>query len=473
MKSSRKSLIVFLALFSLPSFSFMGLETRAAEVPSESADQSGKTATTTIAAAPAAAADPFAFADFTWLNGNSRQKSPVFDTKYFTAEFTFDVNYLYDFNHPRDHSITGSTTSGRTSELQIAQLGIGGDFHDGHARGRLMTQFGTYSTTNPRNDASTSRGQWNLGDAYRYISEGYAGYHWDIWNGVNLDAGQFLSYVGLCSYYNFENWVYQMSYVSANTPWYFNGLRLQMFPTDHFKAELWLVNGWQSYGQFNEAPGVGFELLWRPTGDYSYVTNWYYGHDTLGVPNRMRFHTDTSAQVKYLDHQNSVLDKAAFSVTVDAGCENGDQVQCLGSSAGKSAQNFFGFMVYNRFWFAKDKYALTLGGGAVTNPGRYLVVTPPINGATAYTGSSYFTQNPGDSYRAWDGSLTFNYMPSESVTFLVELDHRQTNVPYFSGQGGVTPGATNQGAPGSTVAGWQPDLTKFENRINTAMMVRF
>ena len=157
--------------------------------------------------------EPFAFADFTWLNGNSRQTDFPLKTKYFTGQFTLDTNYVYQFHGPSDHTLIGSTNSGRTNELQVQQLGVGGDFNYENVRGRLMTQFGMYSTMTPRNDASSSRGQWALNDAYRYVSEAYGGYHWDTWKGINLDAGIFMSYVGLCSYYNFENWVYQMSYV--------------------------------------------------------------------------------------------------------------------------------------------------------------------------------------------------------------------------------------------------------------------
>ncbi len=91
-------------------------------------------------------AEPFAFADFTWLNGNSRQSTPVLDTKYFTGEFSFDSNYVYDFAQPKDHTLVGSTNSGRTGELQVQQLGIGGDFHYQNVRGRVFTQFGMYST---------------------------------------------------------------------------------------------------------------------------------------------------------------------------------------------------------------------------------------------------------------------------------------------------------------------------------------
>ncbi len=57
----------------------------------------------------------------------------------------------------------------------MTQFGIGGDFLYKNVMARLMTQFGMYSTTTPRNDASPGRGQWTLADAYRYLSEAYLG----------------------------------------------------------------------------------------------------------------------------------------------------------------------------------------------------------------------------------------------------------------------------------------------------------
>ncbi len=432
----------------------------------------------THAAPPAPA--PFAFADFTWLQGNPRTKTPVLDSKYFTGEFRADVSYIGDFNRPVDHTLVGTSESGRTGEIQVQQLGIGGDFHTDHARGRLMTQFGMYSTMTPRNDASPARGQWDLSNAYRYISEAYGGYHWDKLNGINLDAGIFMSYVGLFGYYNFDNWAYQPSYVSSNTPWFFNGLRLQIFPSDKLKIEPWLVNGWQSYGMFNGTPGVGLQVLWRPNGNVSLLSNNYYGHDWLGIKDRMRVHTDNSIQVKYLDHPTRFVSKAAFSITADAGCESGGNagsvgsdrpVSCMGGSGGPQ-QSFLGFMVYNRFWFAKDIYALTLGGGTMNNPGRYLVLMPPINGATAFSGTSYFTENPGDQFNAWDASVTFDYMPDQFVTFRAEYDRRHSSVPYFAGPGGVTPPGGNTGPAGSTVPGFTPDLRQTENRLNLAILVK-
>ena len=414
---------------------------------------------------------PFSHGDFTWLNGNSRQHTAVLDSKYVTGEFRVDVSYIFDFNQPADHTLVGTSESGRTSETQVQQLGLGGDFHAGHARGRVMTQFGMYSTMTPRNDASTARGQWSLDNAYRYLSEAYGGIHLDALHGINIDAGLFMSYVGLFSYYNFDNWAYQPSYVSSNTPWFFNGIRVQIFPSDKLKIEPWIVNGWQSYGMFNGAPGLGAQVLWRPNAAVSVLSNSYYGHDWLSLSQRWRVHSDNSLQVKYRDRPTAAIRRAAFSVTLDAGCESGSGVSCSGGAAGP-AQYFLGFMVYNRLWLRSDQLALTLGGGAMDNPGRYLVLVPPINGATAFSGTPYFTYNPGDQFKAWDASLTVDVMPDEFVTLRSELDYRHSNVPYFAGRGGVTPPGGNTGPPGSTVAGFTPDLRRQETRINVALLVK-
>ncbi len=419
-------------------------------------------------------AEPFAFADWTWLNGAPRTKDIPVDTKFFTPEVRFDVNYLYDYNHPIDHTLVGTSEGARTNEFQLQHLGIGGDFHFDNVRGRVLTQLGTYAITQPRNDATPSRGQFDLNTAYRYLTEAYAGYHIDKLHGVNIDAGIFLSYIGLFSFYNFDNWAYQPSYVSSNTPWFFNGVRVQIFPSDKLKIEPWLINGWQSYGTANGRPGLGMQINYRPTGNISIISNNYgVGRDTLGAVHRTRWHSDDSILIKYYDHPERFLDKMAFSLTGDIGCESGSGVSCFGNTAAGPKQSFLGAMLYDRFWFDKDRYAFTIGGGGMNNPGRYLVLLPPINGATAASGTPYFTANPGDPFKAWDATATFDYMPSQYITFRWEYNHRAANVPYFGGLGGVTPPGGNTGPLGSLVPGFTPDLRKRENRLNLAILVKF
>jgi Putative beta-barrel porin-2, OmpL-like. bbp2 len=465
--------------------------------------------------------EPFAYADWTWLNGNPRNKDVVWDSKFFTPEIRMDVHYVMDLNHPKDDTMGGSTEIFRSNEIQIEQLSFGGNFHWQNVNARILTMNGMFGVTTPRNDASAGRGQWDLRGAYKYVSEANAGYHFNVNHGLNIDAGIFVSYIGLFSYYNFDNWTYQPSYVSSNTPWFFNGLRIQWFPTDKLKIEPWIINGWQSYGRLGTKPGLGGQILYRPVPWLSFVFNNYgMGEDTLGNGDgqfgRSRIHTDDSVEVKYYDHPEKFLDKMAFSVTGDLGCEYGghgsfvsaqgrtinNNVNCHHNTATSSKQTFAGWMLYNRWWFKKDLYGITLGGGAMANPGRYLTLLPPINGADAITGSPYFTQNPGDPYKAWDASLTFDWMPKQYITFRAEYGYRHANVPYWTGRGGITPGdnvtpstVPNPGAgsvvgtttfvPGPTLsatpgftcvagsAGFCPDLRKDEPSLRYAIMVKF
>jgi hypothetical protein len=464
--------------------------------------------------------------DIGWLNGTTREKAPIFDTKFFTPEIRLDVNYAQSLNHPIDHTVDGSTEVFRSGEFQIEQVSFGGDFHWNNVKARFLSMFGMFATTTPRNDASGVVGQWDLQDAYRYFSEANAGYHFDVSHGLNVDAGVFVSYIGLFSYYNFDNWTYQPSYVSSNTPWFFNGLRVQWFPTQDLKIEPWLINGWQSYAKFNSHPGFGGQILWIPSNNLKLVFNSYsVGQDNLpcqapsstgqgsidvncqpqngGNPNAAagsivgagptvnyanvtRVHEDDSLLVKYYDAKGqggAGISKMAFSLTWDFGCEYGGGVHC---THGPNKEEFLGVMLYDRTWFHNDLYAVTVGGGFMNNPGRYLALTPPINGATAASGSPYFTQQPGQKLYQWDTQMNFQYMPNDWITWWAELTYRHSSVPYWSGAGGITPPGGNNGAPASCVGAfgensagqcaagdWFPDLTKSETVWGAGLMVKF
>jgi len=314
----------------------------------------------------------------------------------------------------------------------------------------------------------------------------YAGYHINVQHGLNLQVGDFLSFIGLFSYYSFDNWMYQPSYVSSNTPWFFTGMRAQWFPTNKLKIEPWLINGWQTYAKYNGREGVGGQILWRPTGNLDFVWNTYtLGRDTLGNNNRSRYHADYSQEWKYYENPKKFMHRAAFTVTEDVGCEtggsnqSGQAVVCThGYVNGRGpSQNFMGIMAYHRWWFDNDKFAAEVGGGVMTNPGRYLVLLPPINGANATSGTPYFPEAPGLPFRAYDFQIGADYMPSQWVTWHVEWTQRGANVPYFTGPGGITPAQApglyvNEGPAGSFVQGFTPDLVKQERRWIFALMVK-
>jgi hypothetical protein len=135
-------------------------------------------------------------------------------------------------------------------------------------------------------------------------------------------------------------------------------------------------------------------------------------------------------------------------------------------------------MFYNRVWFIKNKFAWTIGGGVMTNPGRYLVLYPtgqasPLpdpNNPTQTEGAFPFSANPGDQFKAWDASMGLEWMLNQSLSIKAEYVHRHANVAYFAGPGGVTSpnGYTTTPLPPD----WRPDLRKTEARIVLAFLFR-
>ena len=135
-------------------------------------------------------------------------------------------------------------------------------------------------------------------------------------------------------------------------------------------------------------------------------------------------------------------------------------------------------MFYNRVWFGKNKFALTVGGGYMTNPGRYLVLYPtgqasPLpnpNNPTQTEGLFPFTANAGDKFVGWDVSTNLDWMPNQSITFRLEFVHRESSIPYFAGEGGVTSQTGYSTTP--LDPNWRPDLVKSESRLILAILFR-
>jgi len=112
------------------------------------------------------------------------------------------------------------------------------------------------------------------------------------------------------------------------------------------------------------------------------------------------------------------------------------------------------------------------------NPGRYLVLYPtgqasPLpdpNDPTKTEGTFPFSVNPGDKFQGWDCSTNIDFMPNQSLTFRIEFVHRESNVPYFAGRGGVTSQTGYSTTPLDPA--WRPDLVKSETRIIFALLFR-
>ena len=331
----------------------------------------------------------------------------------------------------------------------MTQLGIGGDLHVDRVQGRLMTQLGLLSTTTPRNDASPGRGQWDLADAYRYLSEAYGGYHFgDPHRGVNVQAGIFMSYIGLWSYYNFDNWTYQPSYVSSNTPWFFNGVRAQWFVSDRLKIEPWIVNGWQTFGQWQEGRAGGFLWNWRPSSRLSISSTAYAGQEAPGDSKSSRWYTDNYAEYQFFKGTNLVR-SAAIAVVGDLGYDYRSGGARDGVRAGGSLSH--------RLELRGD-VEWTVRGDYYFDESQAIVTSFPIT-------SPYARPDQDRPFSGGGFTTTFDYWPSPWTVLRLEYMHRVANIPFFSGHGGITGPGGVQPSSSADAATFTPALRRSDDRI--------
>jgi hypothetical protein len=156
--------------------------------------------------------------------------------------------------------------------LNLVSVGIESGYR--HMLGRVSLQSGNTLALAQDTDAPVQRGR-NLSGADLYmIREAAAGYHWNPAYGV--------------------------------------------------KFEPWLVNGWQSQGQWNVGPGLRFASMWRPREAFGFIASRYSGTDTRGVANRRRIHHDHTVLARLWNRPRTRgLSKLGMSLNNHAAFESG------------------------------------------------------------------------------------------------------------------------------------------------------
>lgn len=422
---------------------------------------------------------PFAGMDLTWINGQSRLKDAPLTLKDKNGETILvgslyvDAYYNYNLAKPIDNTQTISSSIGRHNEFQVNLASVGFETNYKNIIGRLNLQYGAMQHIVQELDGSVNRGRNTGTGNLKFIREAAAGYHFNKWYGINVEAGIFMSYIGLESYMLQDNWSYQRSMPCDFTPFYFQGARIQMFPTKKLKQEIWILNGWQTYNSFSKGPGLGSSTYWRPNENLQLVANFYYGHDTQNPDtfgnqsNRIRFHHDNSIVARYFKRPKSKgISQMAVSMNNHYGFQKGTDD---GDNITAKEHFMYGTSISNRIWFNRNRVALTLRGDYLSNGGTYLAFSPSPVTPNDYTDA--LAADVNKPIEIFQGTATLDLMPNDYVTFRFEYGYRNSNLPYFAGQGGTTSPSGWVNGP-TTVNTWRPDLQKTENRITVAVNIR-
>ena len=397
---------------------------------------------------------PFGNYDYTWLNGSNRQPNSLLGIGPLTMSVYADVYYAYQFSSPTDHTIFPSTTAARHNELSVNMAAIGFDVTglDGPI-GRVYLQYGANAETVAAQDTTTTRGFYLTNRAFNNIQQAAAGWHYHSLHGINVEFGIFQSYIALESYLPQENWNYTHPFVSDFTPYYFSGSRTQIYLEQDLKLELWLVNGWQTLGQWHEARSGGYLWNWRPGGNLSLTHTFYTGKEAQTDAGAQRYYTDNYIQYKYFDGgAKGQIKSSAVCLVADFGYEH---------RTNATSGIMTGYSLTNRVEFTPE-WALTARADVFYDETQAVITQLP-QGNQASPGI------PNRPFWGGGGTVTVDYLPSPWIIYRLEYSHRNANLPYFSGHGGITGPAGVLQVAGSTFA---PDLKQSDDRIVANVTLR-
>jgi hypothetical protein len=392
--------------------------------------------------------------DFSWMNGNNPQPSSLLQTGPLTLSLYIDTYFGWQFHEPIDHTVFPTTTAPRHDEFSLNLAHLGADLTglDGPL-GRLYLQTGSMVETIAGQDTTTQRGFFLTNRLLQIVQQAAAGWHFHALHGINAELGIFPSYVGLESYLPEENWAYNHAAMSDFTPYYFFGLRVQLYLTRRQKLELWAVNGWQTFGEWHESHGGGYLWNWRPREWLSLVNSFYAGREAKGDPESLRLYTDNNVQLRY--YKSTCIPRAlAVSIVADVGHEH----------RGNAPSGWMGGVsVAQRVeWTERWKSTLRLDFFA----DQTQAVTPRFP-----VGSPFAWPDTGK-LAVGGATATLDYWPSPWLLTRLEYTHREANQPFFSGHGGITGPDGLPPVDPTAQAAFTPDLVRRDDRLTFNLTLR-
>jgi len=384
--------------------------------------------------------------DFSWLNGGNRQPDSLLKWGPVTGSVFVDTYYAFQFSQPIDHTIFQTTTAPRQNEIALNLVALGVDVSGLNGPiGRLYLQAGSNVDTDWGQDASTRRGQFLTLGTFAPVQQAAAGWHFHALHGVNVEGGIFPSYFALESYLPQENWNYTHPFVSDFTPYYFAGVRTQIFLQQNTKLELWLVNGWQTFGQWHETRAGGYQFNIRPSERLSINHSTYAGKDQPLDPHAVRLYADNFVQWQWL--KGGPVKSSALALVADVGWEH-RSLSPSGVMTGGSLSNRVEF---------DQRWAACARADIFYDRTQALVIQLPL-------GSPYSLPDKG-AFLGGGLAATFDFLPSPWLLFRLEYAHRWSNIPYFSGPGGIAGPGGVAPVDAAAAASFTPDLRKSDDRV--------
>ena len=171
-----------------------------------------------------------------------------------------DTYYAFDFEKPSTRNRVYTTQPARHNEFNLNLAFVEARIADERVRGRFALQTGTSVNCNYAAEA-------NNRELAQLIQEGVVGYR--LADNLWIDAGIYLSHIGLESWVSRDNWTYTRSLCSDFSPYYQTGVKATLQASSQFALQFHVLNGWQNIAETNNGKAVGLQAAFTPAENIS------------------------------------------------------------------------------------------------------------------------------------------------------------------------------------------------------------
>ena len=186
------------------------------------------------------------------------------------------VYYGYDFNHPAGLTRPGFIYSENLhNQIAVNIALLGARYVSNRARGTFAIQTGTYPDANYAPEPQIFKNIYEAWGGVRVAKH--------LW----LDAGIFLSHIGLEGPISRDDLTLTRSIMADNSPYYEAGAKLTYDTGQKWLFSALAVNGWQVIRDRNQNEAVGTQIQFRPTSKLLLNSSTFFGEgknlpDSLG-----------------------------------------------------------------------------------------------------------------------------------------------------------------------------------------------
>lgn len=195
-----------------------------------------------------------------------------------------DGYYSYNFNKPfgRLNQLRSYETRNNEFALNLAEIAFEKKVDSSSRLGfRLDLNYGNAADLTHAGEANGKR------DTYKYLQQAYGSFLAPIGNGLQVDAGKFVTWNGLEVIESKDNYNYSRGFLFTLGPFYHAGVRAKYAFNSKVSLLAAVVNGWDTTEDNNGGKTFGVQLALTPTSKFSLLQSYNVGPeepDTIAVP---------------------------------------------------------------------------------------------------------------------------------------------------------------------------------------------